>query len=182
MAGNPAIMNGYDISERGHHRTGHATALNSGGLVDIVDPSPSPTDNVERLLDMPEGEEVSDQQAAVLRRFYEVIEGDLQVDTARKARTFVIRILGLGHRIGALKSLTVAQLGEACGVSRQALCQAANVASELLGTEFAKERPGPNDPIASAKKSKLTRARKRASAFLALGPPSQTAQQGQSTS
>lgn len=120
--------------------SGFKTFIN-GDSFDIQDGSPSPSDTVERLLDMPEGEEVAADGVAVLRRLFEVLARDVDMAGKRGPQTLTRRVLALGHRCGALKDYSLKELAAATGpCTRQALAQAADVAEKSLGRKFARER------------------------------------------
>ncbi len=122
---------------------GLATFCNEGEL-DIVSGEPSPPEQLERLeslLELPQGEQIGLDGVEALRRFFELIGADVR--GRRGPRVILRRVLGIAHRCGALRWISLEELGKSADCSRQNLHQSATAVEERLGSYFPREKKGP---------------------------------------
>lgn len=132
------------IIERESRAEGLRTHCSETGELDVQSNDltpPEQLENLEDLLELPQGEQIGLDGVEALRRFFELIGADVR--GRRGPRVILRRVLGIAHRCGALRSISLEELGKSADCSRQNLHQSATAVEERLGSYFPREAKGP---------------------------------------
>jgi len=126
-------MEGFAIGSRAHHVDGYSTALDGENQLNIVDDSDHPADNVERLLDLPDGESLNNEAVKGLAALFAALSHDLKGRNVE--RSLMRRVVSLGVQLGAI-DCTLEEAGRAMNVTRQAVLQSGQGVLRKLSLVF----------------------------------------------